>query len=1011
MDDIYIVSEPLKTTNETSIITDNNYSEPEQTTNETSIIAVIPIKNVLFVNSDVLSLNAYTNLETYVIGYDDASSGSDLLDILRILVNNNNINRVGFAFHYSGDDDPILFLNQEPFFTDSDLGDSVNIYSRNVQFMNDLALLGITQIDFLACNTLQNEKWKKYYQLLQSKMGMLIGASDDNTGNIKYGGDWIMESTHEEVGHIYFNAAIENWVSLLLASSLRLNTYYHMFLTVNATDQNAGTVITRTIYDNAGVIQDTQDISFGGMNIIDALSIMDGGGGNPYTIGIVDSYQNNICMDIGYCDVYTKALNDTQKMKLMMYVNTTIIEPHTAAADSNKFVVTVTGAGTNFWLSGNNGATSALNTPRLLTYGNVYILNQNHSTNVGYPLTINTNNLNTNRYTTGVVTNGTPGSFNSYTLIDLSSSVAGAILYYGLNGLSGGKFYTSGAGGLVTTNVASVDLLGSFTAYYLSNVPDGTSVNYAITGCLSSDLSGAALNGTFLAPYFTYTYTVTDWAALQLYFTAGSSEVATISTPLPLPIIRYTFDISGIIITRTVSMSSNAILGTLVNSGSNGLDGSGGIYSFTTGVNSISYNSNNKASGTYSLYNSSTTNYIKPPTIQLPSGFTFCTWMYIDNTPAGHNIFFRFISGGAPYDLDIAFAGVAGVCCLTCKLENSTNGSYGETFMSGLCFLKRWVFIAIKYSYSKNVVQYLNGRNINSMTLTSTNPTNTSNFSFFAGSPSYGYTGLIGYIDDCRIYNRLLTDRMINQIYKDSSPYSSFSMPQSTYLKAHYNLNTTLAINEVSGETATFGAGVSLGTTPGVTGKCAVFSLSSSSYITLPSNVLNNTTTGTIMMWVMPTYATNENATFTPGLLFSKQGAYAMLTMGVIYAPTSLTESTSVVANNGTVGASAKLYFAVNSSQTMVASTGSLLIWQWHHVAVTFTASNVTFYINGVASGSRSTNSGGIPDLPSNSCTLGCNSSLGSGTRSLRARMNGFATWNIALTASDISGVYNNQIQ
>jgi hypothetical protein len=190
------------------------------TKNDTSIT-----KNVLFVNSAVMSLHDYINPETLAIGYNDQTSTRD--DMMQCFISTNNsntINRIGFAFHYSELNDPnlILFLNQEPFFTDSDLEESESvvdistIYSPNVQFMLDLLLSGgITHVDFLACNTLQNEKWKRYYQLLQSKTGVVIGASDNNTGNLRYGGDWIMESTHEEVGQIYFTTAIENYVDLL----------------------------------------------------------------------------------------------------------------------------------------------------------------------------------------------------------------------------------------------------------------------------------------------------------------------------------------------------------------------------------------------------------------------------------------------------------------------------------------------------------------------------------------------------------------------------------------------------------------------------------------------------------------------------------------------------------------------------------------------------------------------------------------------------------------------------
>ena len=51
--------------------------------------------------------------------------------------------------------------------------------------------------------------WVNYYNLLTEKTGVVVGASDDYTGNLKYGGDWVMESTSEDVELIYFTESIE----------------------------------------------------------------------------------------------------------------------------------------------------------------------------------------------------------------------------------------------------------------------------------------------------------------------------------------------------------------------------------------------------------------------------------------------------------------------------------------------------------------------------------------------------------------------------------------------------------------------------------------------------------------------------------------------------------------------------------------------------------------------------------------------------------------------------------
>jgi len=729
------------------------------------------LKNVLFVHSTVLSLKTYINQETLEIGYGNNSTTDEVMQCFRNWFssspNDSALNRIGFAFHFGGQEESPIFMNQEPFFTDTDLGESVETYSRNVQFMLDLLIefKSITHVDFLACSTLGNDKWKQYYQLLRLKTGVVIGASDDNTGNMKLGGDWVMETTHEEVGQIYFTAEIENWASLLATGtytdpnsvliysytvgvlnsgavsghstisaqyftpnliilssfvvnnvtytvtktnntspydvrigtltipntitqigsssfcylyynfriptsvttigsyafanqmfgskttvffdvpsslttldnyvfrynkftylllpygittinegalvgttqasntspgnlstidnriiplifvpstviSLHTNSFYgnqiptdascgnlYMFTSSNSgvtcnyyhyiggamptgttgcttfnniiknfntnstntllwqpvttavtevssimsgnsytitfntivpsttytitsstssfiyssgtladgsssisfqapttletivikitlsdntapinitvtpylrhnfyhtfytMDINTPTVLTRKVYDNAGSEQGSYDISFGGINISDILTLMDNGGTNPYTIGEKDNTLTPARLEIAYCDIYASALTSNQNTAVMTYVNTHYKEPHLTAT----IVYVVTVSENVFWLSA-NGAIATANPDLLLTYGNMYVFDQSDESNRNHQFTIYTDVGRTNSYINGVVTNGTPGSFNAATWIDVTSAMSGARLYYGVDG-------------------------------------------------------------------------------------------------------------------------------------------------------------------------------------------------------------------------------------------------------------------------------------------------------------------------------------------------------------------------------------------------------------------------------------------------------------------------------------------------------------------------------------------------------------------------------------------------
>jgi len=76
--------------------------------------------------------------------------------------------------------------------------------------------LGTTHMDFLACDTLNDPLWKEFYDSLEGIV--VVGASADRTGNLKYGGNWLMESTMEDVEKVYFTSSIEYYQYLLDSS-------------------------------------------------------------------------------------------------------------------------------------------------------------------------------------------------------------------------------------------------------------------------------------------------------------------------------------------------------------------------------------------------------------------------------------------------------------------------------------------------------------------------------------------------------------------------------------------------------------------------------------------------------------------------------------------------------------------------------------------------------------------------------------------------------------------------
>jgi len=178
--------------------------------------------NVLLIDSTLADKQIFydsANANTFPIIYDSTSKTDDLLALFRQKFPASSIQRISLVFHDRGPNIQTPFMNNSILFQDSDLEVGQTCFSENLSFLiSCLNEFHVSHIDFLACNTLQYSNWKSYYALLSSQTSVVVGASNDATGNMQYGGDWIMESTSEDVMNIYFNANISSYVSLLASS-------------------------------------------------------------------------------------------------------------------------------------------------------------------------------------------------------------------------------------------------------------------------------------------------------------------------------------------------------------------------------------------------------------------------------------------------------------------------------------------------------------------------------------------------------------------------------------------------------------------------------------------------------------------------------------------------------------------------------------------------------------------------------------------------------------------------
>jgi hypothetical protein len=175
-------------------------------------------QNVLLIDSNVLESQLFyesANENTYPIMYSESSTKEELLQVLNDKFPN-GLNRLSIVFHDPGYNLYKAFLNNKGLFEESDLLENATTFSENAAFLIDLLKnKNVLKIDFLACNTLNYPIWKQFYEMLHIETNVIVGASDDNTGNVKYGADWLMESTNEDIKNVYFNENVENYASTL----------------------------------------------------------------------------------------------------------------------------------------------------------------------------------------------------------------------------------------------------------------------------------------------------------------------------------------------------------------------------------------------------------------------------------------------------------------------------------------------------------------------------------------------------------------------------------------------------------------------------------------------------------------------------------------------------------------------------------------------------------------------------------------------------------------------------
>jgi hypothetical protein len=280
------------------------------------------ITNVLLVDTNVQDYNKFVencNSSTFPIIFSHMSNRGDIIQVLS--TNLTNISRIAIVSNDNRLDDNKILLNGTQYFTNEDIEEGAKTYSKNVNFIiNLIKTHNVQNIDYLACYTLKYDNWKAYYNILTSETSVIVGASNDQTGNIKYGGDWIMENTGTDIESLYFNEGISNYQGTLETTTLTGDVNitqvdidgYTFPVTLDSINDFSFNTITlmENINLNVGTnqyftIKKTSNIIFDGGNFTVSINNLDG-----YS-GLIQSYCNGtIVKNISLITTGTSALSN-----------------------------------------------------------------------------------------------------------------------------------------------------------------------------------------------------------------------------------------------------------------------------------------------------------------------------------------------------------------------------------------------------------------------------------------------------------------------------------------------------------------------------------------------------------------------------------------------------------------------------------------------------------------------------------------------------------------------------
>lgn len=337
----------------------------------------------------------------------------------------------------------------------------------------------------------------------------------------------------------------------------------------------------------------------------------------------------------------------------------------------------------------------------------------------------------------------------------------------------------------------------------------------------------------------------------------------------------------------------------------------------------------------------------------LNSGHTVSVWVYFNNTSGVQAIWSKsgVGGGGAPTDgghLALGWLGATGEIVWDWGGANTTHHTTGLGLQP-----KKWYNIVFRIDNNGNIAMFINNVKQSLNSSSDSLPLNTSG-PLYIGADNGNTDFFNGQIDDLRMYNRVLSDTEIAQIYNQgSSKFASSPTSISSSLAGWWTFDgkdtswRTNTTNDLSGNGNT-GTLTNLSTSSsalaGALGQALKFNGTTQSVkITNNSNLNFTTNNFAISAWIYPTGIPALNAAAYKASIFDRWD-HACTGHGYAF----FLENTQWFDARTTLG------FAINCGGNLgveysIGADNKLVNNKWQHVVVVVSGNTSTFYVNGVA--------------------------------------------------------------